>query len=116
MSEGILGELAPAVESMRPYRQAVVVKLPYEEIVEDPFQTPEEAQIWFDVGGVRKNAFVPLTVVDKDAGMVSALVIGERGCEALIVFPPTNFGETRLYLDAKALQDFVYAPKEENGI
>jgi hypothetical protein len=99
MTQGIRGQLLPEPEGekFRQYVNNVYVDLPYDQIEYDPFPTPEEAQIWLKLGSEPKMAFVPLRIVDQVAGTVKAALLGERGNEILVVFPPCNFGHTRFY-------------------
>ena len=69
--------------------------LRYCEIDKDPFETPQEAQIWFQLGEESKDAFVPLRIVDEEQQTVVATLIGERGGKIVVSFPVTNFGRTR---------------------
>ena len=89
------GKLGP--EPLRLYAKPVLVELSYEELSKDPFQTPQEAQVWFRLGDQRKSAFVPLSIVDEESGTVWAVVLGEQSGEVFVSFPPTNFGQTRFF-------------------
>ncbi len=86
-------KLQPA--SLRLYTQQITIELEYVDIKKDPFPTPQEAQVWFELDGGRKAAFVPLDIVDEDQGTVTATLLGEHEQEIVVSFPPTNFGQTR---------------------
>ncbi len=88
----IKGELGP--EPIRYYTEPVPANLKYLEMHKDPFPTPEEAQVWFQLGDRRKTAFVPLRIVNEANGTVTASLLGERAGKILVSFPPTNFGQT----------------------
>ena len=109
MTQGIRGQLTsePEGERFRSYVTNVYVNLPYNKIDLDPFPTPEEAQIWLEIGSEEKVAFVPLRIVDKEACTVKAAFLGERGNEILVAFPPCNFGHTRFYADIVDLETLV---------
>ena len=89
------GKLGP--EPLRLYIKPVLVELSYEELSKDPFQTPQEAQVWFRLGDQRKSAFVPLSIVDEESRTVRVVFLGERDGEIFVSFPPTNFGQTRFF-------------------
>ena len=91
----IKGELGPELPQVRYYRHPVPAKLKYLEMHKDPFPTPEEAQVWFQLGDRRKTAFVPLRIVNEANGTVTASLYGECEGKILVSFPPTNFGHTR---------------------
>ena len=82
-------------EQVRLYAEPVAVALRYDEMHKDPFPTPQEAQVWFQLNGVRRTAFVPLFIVDEEREVVTATLIGEYQGKIVVSFPPTNFGETR---------------------
>ncbi len=100
----IRGKLAPEREWLRQYVEPVYVNLAYEEIEYDPFPTPQEAQVLFLLGGKRQTAFVPLTIVNESERTVRAALLGERGDEILVLFPPTNFGQTRFLAGVESLE------------
>ena len=85
----------PPFPRLRPYIDPVNVRLRYYDIDKDPFETPQEAQVWFQLGEESKDAFVPLRIVDEDQQTVIATLIGERGDKIVVSFPVTNFGRTR---------------------
>ena len=91
----IKGEFGPEPEPIRYYKEPVPANLKYLEMHKDPFPTPEEAQVWFQLGDRRKTAFVPLRIVNEAKGTVTATLLGERGDKIVVSFPPTNFGRTR---------------------
>ena len=88
----------------RHFSNSILVDLYYAEIEDDPFPTPQEAEVWFELGGVRRSAFVPLLWVDKVRKTAKAALIGESGGEILVSFPPTNFGQTRFYASQEDLE------------
>ncbi|MDE2781242.1 MAG: hypothetical protein OXI91_16430 [Chloroflexota bacterium] len=88
----------------REFSNSIVVDLFYAEIEDDPFPTPQEAEVWFQLGKVRRAAFVPLLWVDKDRKTAKAALLGESGGEILVSFPPTNFGQTRFYARKEELE------------
>ena len=53
--------------------------------------------MWFQLGDEKRPAYVPLRIVDQEARTVKAGLVGERGGEIWVIFPPTNFGHTRFY-------------------
>jgi hypothetical protein len=87
------GTLQP--EQIRLYTEPVAAPLHYVKIQKDPFPTPQEAQVWFQLNGVRRTAFVPLDIVDEERGAVTATLLGEFNGKIVVSFPPTNFGQTR---------------------
>ena len=87
------GTLQP--EQMRLYAEPVAAALHYVKIQKDPFPTPQEAQVWFQLNGVRRTAFVPLDIVDEASEAVTATLLGEYEGKIVVSFPPTNFGQTR---------------------
>ena len=101
----IRGELVP--ETLRHYVEPKLVELVYSGIQNDPFPTPQEAQVCFKLGGDEQFAFVPLYLVNKEEGTVKASLIGELNDEVLVSFPPTNFGQTRFYASIEALEEIV---------
>lgn len=90
MEKGILQP-----EQMRLYAEPVAAALRYVKIQKDPFPTPQEAQVWFQLNGVRRTAFVPLDIVDEARETVTATLLGEYKGKIVVSFPPTNFGQTR---------------------
>ena len=106
----IKGELGPELPQVRYYKHPVPAKLKYLEMDKDPFPTPEEAQVWFQLGDRRKTAFVPLRIVNEANGTVTASLVGESQGKIVVSFPPTNFGRTRFAaleseLDAIAVEN-----------
>ena len=87
------GKLGP--ESVRFYVEPVLANLTYSKITKDPFPTPQEAEVWFELNGETKSAFVPLSIVNEERETVLAALIGEIGGEIVVSFPPTNFGQTK---------------------
>ena len=87
------GELQP-VPLMRDYVEPVFVELKYCKIVNDPFPTPQEAQVLFCLGDRNRSAFVPLRIVNEERGTVLAALVGEKEGNIVVRFPPTNFGRT----------------------
>ena len=79
---------------MRYYVEPVLAELRYVKMDKDPFPTPQEAQVWFSLGGRNKTAFVPLRIVSEERGTVLANLIGESEGKIVVTFPPTNFGRT----------------------
>jgi hypothetical protein len=105
----------PEGEKFRPYVNSVYADLPYKKIEYDPFPTPEEAQIWLQLGSEPKMAFVPLEIVDKEAWTVKAALLGELGSQILVAFPPTNWGHTRFYADIEVLESLAKSSTNGNG-
>lgn len=90
------GTLQPEVEPMHMYGQPVRVALYYKDIQKDPFPTPQEAQVWFELEtGRRLTAFVPLDNVNEENQTVVATLLGGYQDHFVVSFPPTNFGQTR---------------------
>lgn len=87
------GTLQP--EQLRLYTEPVAAALRYDEMHKDPFSTPQEAQVWFKLDGVRRTAFVPLYIVDEARQAVTATLLGEYQGKIVVSFPPTTFGQTR---------------------
>ena len=87
------GKLGP--ELIQFYVEPVLANLTYWKIAKDPFPTPQEAEVWFELNGETKSAFVPLNIVDEEHKTVLAALIGEIGGEIVVSFPPTNFGQTK---------------------
>ncbi len=102
------GELGP--EPLRLYARPVLAELTYEDLSKDPFPTPQEAQVWFLLGDQLKSAFVPLSIVDEESRTVRAALLGERGGEVFVSFPPTNFGQTRFLSSKDNLKKIVKTP------
>jgi hypothetical protein len=48
--------------------------------------------------------------VEKEKGTVKAALLGELENEILVVFPPTNFGQTRFYASYGSLQAIARSP------
>ena len=106
----IRGKLEPEREWLRQYVEPVYVNLAYEEIEYDPFPTPQEAQVLFLLGDKRQTAFVPLTIVNQSERTVRAALLGELKERILVVFPPTNFGQTRFFAEVKDLESIAKSP------
>ena len=111
----IRGRLLPEAEGpkLRYYEENKYVDLSYVDIEFDPFPTPEEAQVWFQLGDEKRPAYVPLRIVNQEARTVKAGLVGERGGEIWVIFPPTNFGHTRFYAGIDELQ--VLADQANGG-
>ena len=103
------GKLSPEPIRTRYYREPVLANLTYIDISKDPFPTPQEAQIWFDLDGEIKSAFVPLRIVNEEKRAVTAALVGEREGKIVVDFPPTNFGHTRFAADEAALEKIAIA-------
>ena len=59
------GNFALDQELMRLYEQPVMANISYCKITKDPFPTPQEAQVWFNMGQEEQTAFVPLRIVNR---------------------------------------------------
>ena len=88
----------------RHFSNSALVDLCYVAIENDPFPTPQEAEVWFQIGDRLQSAFVPLNWVDTERKTAKAALIGESGGEILVSFPPTNFGQTRFYAPKEDLE------------
>ena len=108
----IRGELLPESPPWRWYVKPVMADLAYCAISKDPFPTPQEAQVWFYLGDAKKYAFVPLRIVDEEKSTVKAALLGERGGEIFVAFPPTNFGHTRFLLSPQRLDKIDKTPAQ----
>ena len=106
-------QLQPA--SLRLYTQQVTVELEYANMQKDPFPTPQEAQVWFELDGGRKTAFVPLDIVDEEKGTVTATLLGEYEEKVVVSFPPTNFGQTRFSAESADLEKIEWQPQPVGG-
>ena len=75
------GKIADLLEQpgFRHFSNSMLVDLSYVDIANDPFPTPQEAEVWFEIGEKRQSAFVPLFCVDKDRKTAKAALIGEVG-------------------------------------
>ena len=104
------GELGS--EPLRLYVRPVLAYLSYEKLSKDPFPTPQEAQVWFQLGEKLKSAFVPLSIVDEENQTVKAALLGEQGGEIFVSFPPTNFGQTRFFSSENNLKRIDKSPTE----
>ena len=89
---------------LRRYEEIAYLLLPYEEIIHDPFPTPEEAHVSFFLGREKRGAYVPLRIVDEEAKTVRAALLGEADGHVLLDFPPTNFGHTSFYAEIEDLK------------
>ena len=87
------GTLQP--EQVRLYMEPVRASLRYVKIQKDPFPTPQEAQVWFQLNGGRRTAFVPLDIVDEEREAVIATLIGEYRGKIVVSFPPPRTGSAR---------------------
>lgn len=105
-SVGTWGRLMPVqpAPKLRRYEEVAYVVLPYDEIVLDPFPTPEEAHVSFFLGEEKKGAYVPLRIVNQEAKTVKAALLGEAEGHVLLDFPPTNFGHSSFYAEIEALK------------
>ena len=101
------GHVSNGSEPVRGYDEPVVVSLEYNEMEKDPFLTPKEAQVWFELGGSLKDAFVPLYIVDEEVSLVTATLLGERDEKVLVSFPPTTFGQTSFTVDKADLEKII---------
>ena len=101
------GQLSP--EPTRYYVEPVMANLTYSKMTKDPFPTPQEAQVWFELDGETHTAFVPLSIVNEERRTVTAALVGERGEKIIVVFPPTNFGQTKFSATENALEKIVFA-------
>ena len=70
----VRGELQP--DPLRLDMKPVLVDLAYCAISKDPFPTPQEAQVWFNLGDAKKSAFVPFRIVDEEKSTVKAALLG----------------------------------------
>lgn len=104
----IRGELGP--EPLRHYKETVFVDLRYSEIQKDPFPTPEEAEVRFQLGKQDMYAFVPLFIVNEKKETVRAALVGEHSGMILVSFPPTNFGQTSFYAAEEDLEAIANSP------
>ena len=109
------GKIADLLEQsgFRRFSSGILVDLSYVDIENDPFPTPQEAEVWFEIGERRQSAFVPLFCVDRDGKTAKAALIGESGGEILVSFPPTNFGQTRFYASKEDLERIAVSPATE---
>ena len=107
------GTLPP--EPVRLYMEPVRACLRYDKIHKDPFPTPQEAQVWFQLNGVRRTAFVPLDIVDEERGAVIATLLGEYQGKIVVSFPPTNFGQTRFSASEADLERISVPPPAAGG-
>ena len=103
------GKLGQEPIPMRFYREPVLANLTYIDISKDPFPTPQEAQVWFDLDGEIESAFVPLRIVNEEKRAVTAALVGEIQGKIVVDFPPTNFGQTRFSADEAALKKIAIA-------
>ncbi len=101
------GTLQP--EQIRLYTEPVAATLRYVKIQKDPFPTPQEAQVWFQLNGIRRTAFVPLDIVDEEHEAVTATLLGEYKGKIIVSFPPTNFGQTRFSANEADLEKIAIA-------
>ena len=99
------GKLKP--ESMQFYVEPMLANLTYAKMTKDPFPTPQEAQVWFELDEETKMAFVPLNIVNEEQNTVTAALIGEVEGRIVVSFPPTNFGQTRFSAFQKDLERVI---------
>ena len=104
------GQLGP--EPMRHYVEPVMAELSYVRMDKDPFPTPQEAQVWFQLNERTKTAFVPLSIVNEERGTVLAALVGEHHGRIVVSFPPTNFGQTNFSVEESELEKIVVEPQE----
>ncbi len=102
------GQLVP--ESVRFYVEPVMANLTYRKMTKDPFPTPQEGQVWFDLDGELRSAFVPLSIVNEARSTVTAALVGEYQGKILVSFPPTNFGQTKFSASEAALEKIAAPP------
>ena len=107
------GTLQP--EQVRLYMEPVRASLRYDKIQKDPFPTPQEAQVWFQLDGGRRTAFVPLDIVDEEREAVIATLLGEYRGKIVVSFPPTNFGQTRFSATEAELDGISVSPSTAGG-
>ena len=107
------GTLQP--EQVRLYMEPVRACLRYDKIQKDPFPTPQEAQVWFQLDGGRRTAFVPLDIVDEEREAVIATLLGEYRGKIVVSFPPTNFGQTRFSATEAELDRISVSPSTAGG-
>ena len=107
----VRGELQP--EPLRWYMKPVLADLAYDAISKDPFPTSQEAQVWFNLGDVRKSAFAPCFIVDEEKLTIKAALLGEQGGEIFVSFPPTNFGQTRFFCRLNAWIKSTKLPRND---
>ncbi len=98
------------VDPFNSYVDPVLAHLTYVRIAKDPFPTPEEAQVWFQLGDQQKSAFVPLRIVNEEAQTVRAVLVGELDEKILVCFPATNWGQSRLYASESDLERIAQVP------
>ena len=98
-------------DPVRHYKEPLIVFLSYAHIDKDPFPTPQEAQVFFNINGGREYAFVPLSIVNENDSTVEARLVGEQMSDGrvLVTFPPTNFGQTKFLAHKEALESIVRA-------
>lgn len=106
------GKIADLLErsGFRHFSNSILVDLTYVDIEKDPFPTPQEAEVWFEIGDKLQSACVPLFLVDTDNKTAKAALIGESGGQLLVSFPPTNFGQTRFYASREQLEKIAVSP------
>ena len=102
------GMLRPELPQTRYYVEPVMAELRYIKMDKDPFPTPQEAQVWFQLKGRTKTAFVPLRIVNEERGTVLAAMIGEEQGKIVVTFPPTNFGHTTFSATESELEKIVF--------
>ena len=112
MLRDVIGAKLRPVSAFRWYEKPVVVELRYAQLWKDPFPEPWEAEVQFDLGAEKPNAFTRLNLIDEQNGTARATLLGERNGEVLVAFPPTNFGETKFYADSDALLKILRLPSE----
>ena len=109
------GNFAPEQEFMRLYEKPVMANISYFKITKDPFPTPEEAQVWFQIGQEEHTAFVPLRIVNEQNQTVTAALIGEVQGRIVVSFPPTNFGTTKFHASAEHLEKIATRADGDGG-
>ena len=105
------GTLQP--EQIRLYTEPVAATLHYVKMQKDPFPTPQEAQVWFQLNGIRRTAFVPLNIVDEEREAVTATLLGEYKGKIVVSFPPTNFGQTRFSASEEDLERIAIGSRHD---
>ncbi len=97
------------------FSRSIILELTYVDIEKDPFPTPQEAEVWFQIGDRLQTACVPLTLVDTENRTAKAALIGESEGKILVSFPPTNFGQTRFYASEEELARIAQNPPNGSG-
>ena len=96
------------------YDSPIMVGLRYEEIVKEPAPQPQEAEARFQVNGKSEMAFVPLYAVNEEHCRAYGAIIGGRGNEVIVEFPPTTLGQSR-FVALKDDLDHIAIYKKDEG-